>query len=93
MPVAYATFGRLLGGLLSLAMPVLAVWQVITPPIAFVSCLYMGGMGALVALIELPMLCSCSRWCRCRGCCFVSVRVPLPRRTFAAPRPLSRQHR
>jgi len=62
--VAYATIGRLLGGLLSLAMPVLAVWQVITPPVAFVSCLYMGGMGALVALIELPMLCSCSRWCK-----------------------------
>ena len=60
---AYATGGRILSGLLALGMPIIAVWQLMQPEPAFVLCLYVGGMGALVALIELPLLCSCSRWC------------------------------
>ena len=63
MAIKYATFGRVLAAILAIAMPGLAVWQIITPPSAFVMCLYVGGTGALVALIELPLLCSCFKWC------------------------------
>lgn len=56
----YSNLGRVLGALLSLAMPCIAVWQASS----FILALYVGLSGVLVALIELPILCSCNKYCQ-----------------------------
>jgi len=59
----YSNLGRVLGALLSLAMPGIAIWQCFNLP-CFQLALYVGFSGALVALIELPILCSCNKYCQ-----------------------------
>jgi len=56
----YSLLGRVLGAILSLAMPGIALWQIS----CFTLALYVGLGGVLIALIELPILCSCNKYCQ-----------------------------
>jgi hypothetical protein len=55
--------GRVLGAVLSLAMPGIAIWQ-ISCTACFLLNLYVGLGGFVVGLIELPILCSCNKYCQ-----------------------------
>ena len=65
--MGFASTGRLLGVANSLLLPSIAVWQGVVNignPTQYLGiCLYLFAVGLIVALIEVPSLCSCSIYC------------------------------